>query len=44
MPLSKAFYFITFYNRLSAVNNNVYKTFILKVIVYQLQTGICNLS
>jgi len=36
MLLSKGFYVITFYKCLSAVNNNVYKTFIIKFIIYRL--------
>jgi len=36
MLLSKGFYVITFYKRLSAVNNNVYKTYIIKCSIYRL--------
>ena len=36
MLLSKGFYVITFYKRLSAVNNNVYKTFILNYMIPRL--------
>ena len=44
MTLNKGFYFINFYKSLSVVNNNIYKTFFIKFVVYRLWHCVGNLS
>ena len=44
MLLSKGFYVINFYKRLSAVNDTVYKTCIIKFNIYRLYSCVINLS